>query len=143
MLLNNPGNALPVKDLRSIGVFGQDAAKLGTGPQPILNFGDYQGETFDSHLGSGGSSGTGPVGYLVSPLDALTRRVSGAEIFDYRFILSDNHTVLPPPSTAASLLPVDWGLCAELCGAVRAMSGLHQCFRQGSCWLAVVEGCCS
>ncbi|KAF7192008.1 putative beta-glucosidase N [Pseudocercospora fuligena] len=101
VLLKNEGSVLPLKNVTSVGVFGLNAANLGAGPQPILNFGDYQGETYASHLGSGGGSGTAPVGYLVSPLDALTRLASSDQAFDYRYILSDNYTVTPPESTGA------------------------------------------
>lgn len=59
------------------------------------------GETYASHLSSGGGSGTAPVGYLVSPLDALTQRASSDNGFDYRYILSDNPTVTPPPATGS------------------------------------------
>ncbi|KXT18629.1 hypothetical protein AC579_9842 [Pseudocercospora musae] len=101
VLLKNEGGVLPLKNVTSVGVFGLNAANVGAGPQPILNFLDYQGDTYASHLGSGGGSGTAPVGYLVSPLDALTRLASSDQTFDYRYILSDNYTVTPPDSTGA------------------------------------------
>ena len=106
VLLKNERNTLPLKNVTQVAVFGLDAANLGFGPQPLLNFGDYLGETYASHLSSGGGSGTAPVGYLVSPLDALTQRASSDNGFDYRYILSDNPTVTPPPATGSGFFAV-------------------------------------
>ncbi|KAL4929364.1 glycoside hydrolase superfamily [Aspergillus undulatus] len=98
VLLKNKNNTLPLRGIASLGIFGKDAANLATGPVPKANFNSYAGETYNGHLVTGGGSAS-PVPYVVSPLDALTARAAEGLGFNYRYILSDNWTVTPPPST--------------------------------------------
>ncbi|KAL4865503.1 hypothetical protein BDV12DRAFT_211014 [Aspergillus spectabilis] len=98
VLLKNKNNTLPLHNPKSLGVFGKDAANLATGPIPKANFNSYSGDTYEGHLVTGGGS-AGPAPYIVSPLDAFTARASEGQGFNYRYILSDNWTVTPPPST--------------------------------------------
>ncbi|KAL3444229.1 glycoside hydrolase superfamily [Aspergillus insuetus] len=98
VLLKNKNDTLPLKDPQSIGVFGKDAANLATGPIVKPNFNSFTGDTYEGHLITGGGSAS-PAPYIVSPLDALTARASEGQGFNYRYILSDNWTVTPPPST--------------------------------------------
>ncbi|KAL4797709.1 glycoside hydrolase superfamily [Aspergillus venezuelensis] len=98
VLLKNKNNTLPFRDTTSLGIFGEDAANLATGPTPKANFNSYSGETYNGHLVTGGGSAS-PAPYVVSPLDALTSKAAEGHGFNYRYILSDNWTVTPPEST--------------------------------------------
>lgn len=98
VLLKNKNETLPLRNPTSIGIFGKDAANLATGPSPKSNFATFEGDTYDGHLITGGGS-TSPAPYAISPLDALTARAAEGSGFNYRYILSDNWTVTPPPST--------------------------------------------
>lgn len=91
-LLKNVKNALPLKNPQHIGVFGADAANLGAGPSwPVDVFADL-GDTWPSHLISGGGSGRTQSPYVVSPLDALTQRSANAT-FDINYIVANNWTL--------------------------------------------------
>ncbi|KAF2123062.1 avenacinase [Lophiotrema nucula] len=74
VLLKNTNNALPLKQPKNIGVFGNDAADLTQGlytgvsvQHPGLENGNYDIGT----LPVGGGSGTGRFTYVVPPLDAI------------------------------------------------------------------------
>jgi beta-glucosidase len=67
ILLKNLNNTLPLKSLKSIAIFGNDAGDDTLGP---LNQNNFEYGT----LISGGGSGTGVATYVVTPLDALKAR---------------------------------------------------------------------
>ncbi|GAB7364942.1 hypothetical protein MBLNU230_g5727t3 [Neophaeotheca triangularis] len=103
VLLKNEKNTLPLSNVTSIGVFGLDAANPITGPAMASNFRDYQGETFEGHLSTGGGS-PAPNPYLVTPLDAITERAREGSGFGLRYIISDNYTVTPEGSSGPDFL---------------------------------------
>ncbi|KAG9238928.1 glycosyl hydrolase family 3 N terminal domain-containing protein [Amylocarpus encephaloides] len=64
VLLKNVNNTLPLNAPKSIGIFGNDAADIPTGPYNQQNY-EY------GTLVAGGGSGTGRLTYIVTPLDAM------------------------------------------------------------------------
>ncbi|KAL4810842.1 glycoside hydrolase family 3 C-terminal domain-containing protein [Aspergillus unguis] len=98
VLLKNKNNTLPLSNVTPLGIFGKDAANLNTGPSVKSHFSNFQGDTRDGHLVTGGGSAS-PGRCVVSPLDALTLKAAEGKGFNYKFILSDNWTVAPPEST--------------------------------------------
>lgn len=98
ILLKNSKATLPINQdtVNSISVFGRNAGNLGNGPNQPSNFFDYQGETYMSHLVSGGGP-VAPSPYIISPLDALSHRAAKGKGFGLQYILSDNFTVVAPP----------------------------------------------
>ncbi|KAL4876485.1 glycoside hydrolase superfamily [Aspergillus karnatakaensis] len=98
VLLKNKNNTLPLTNPNSLALFGKSAGNINSGPSPKNNFNSFLGDTYPGHLATGGGS-PAPLPYLVSPLDAITARAAEGEGFNVRYIISDNWTVTPPPST--------------------------------------------
>ncbi|KAE9976589.1 hypothetical protein EG328_002550 [Venturia inaequalis] len=93
VLLKNVNNALPLKKLKTLGVFGNAAAD------------DTQGFTNEhcfenGALAVGGGSGSGTFTYLVTPLDALKQRNPTAFI---QFVL--NNTLLATTNLSTLIVP--------------------------------------
>ncbi|KAF2710089.1 glycoside hydrolase family 3 protein [Pleomassaria siparia CBS 279.74] len=77
VLLKNTNNALPLKEPKNIGVFGNDAADFTQGLIPSDNY-DI------GTLAVGGGSGTGRFTYVVSPLEAIkTKAESWGALVQY------------------------------------------------------------
>lgn len=70
VLLKNKNGALPLKAPRNVAVFGNDAGEPTQ--SSVLNQVNYEYGT----LSSGGGSGTGQFTYLVTPLQAIQKRVA-------------------------------------------------------------------
>ncbi|KAI9688351.1 MAG: hypothetical protein M1822_001300 [Bathelium mastoideum] len=68
VLLKNENGALPLKDLKNVGVFGSDAGDVSSGLY-------YQEDFEDGTLPVGGGSGTGRLSYVVPPLNAIKQKV--------------------------------------------------------------------
>jgi beta-glucosidase len=97
-LLKNIDGTLPLTNPKIIGVFGENAANLGGGPTWLEEVESFQGDTYASHLVSGGGSGRAPQPYIVSPLDALTTRASTGKGFSINYILANTWQVEAPPA---------------------------------------------
>lgn len=80
VLLKNTNNALPLKNPKNIGVFGNDAADLTNGlyfislPDPGYEYGV---------LPSAGGSGAGRFTYVVSPLEAIKAKAGEDTLVQY------------------------------------------------------------
>ena len=70
VLLKNTNAALPLKDPKRIGVFGNAAGDLTTGNYPHSDEYEY------GVLPSGGGSGSGRFSWLISPLEAIKQRAA-------------------------------------------------------------------
>ncbi|KAJ9608323.1 hypothetical protein H2200_007311 [Cladophialophora chaetospira] len=99
VLLKNVANTLPLKNPKSIGVFGTNAINTGAGPTWNEDVALFLGDTFPAHLVTGGGSGSSSSPYIVSPLDALTQMSAENATFDVKYIAANNWTVIPPNGT--------------------------------------------
>ncbi|PWY86709.1 putative beta-glucosidase D [Aspergillus heteromorphus CBS 117.55] len=99
VLLKNENNALPLKKVRRMGVFGAHAGFIVGGPNAEISIAG-SGPTYQSHLGTGTGSGQASYPYLVAPLVPLIVRAS-EEGTILNWILQDNYTA----SAGSSLIP--------------------------------------
>ncbi|PWY90407.1 putative beta-glucosidase D [Aspergillus sclerotioniger CBS 115572] len=96
-LLKNKNNALPLKAVRRMSIFGAHAGAYVAGPNQDLSI-DGSGPTYQGHLATGSGSGQASYPYLVTPLVPLTvKATEDGTILNW--ILKDNYT-----STAGSSL---------------------------------------
>jgi beta-glucosidase len=105
VLLKNTNNSLPLKDLKTIAVFGNDAADLTSG----LTY--AEDSTFDQGtLATGGGSGSARFTYVVPPLEAIKTRaqLTGSRV---QYILNntilasnDFHSIYPFPDVCLVFL---------------------------------------
>ena len=93
VLLKNTNNALPLKKANYVALFGKNAANLDYGASRPEDVFDFLGDTYDSHLASGGGSGLSQTPYIISPLDAFNIRAQNNQVTQLHYILSDNFTV--------------------------------------------------
>ncbi|KAH8878932.1 beta-glucosidase D [Thozetella sp. PMI_491] len=90
VLLKNKNNALPLKTPRTMSLFGAHAGPAIAGPNIAFSVSGVQ-DVFSGHMATPGGSGNAPMPYLVSPLEALSRRAA-ADNTEFRWILADNYT---------------------------------------------------
>lgn len=97
VLLKNINNALPLKAPKRIGIFGNAAGDLTTGPYYLSTNYEY------GVLPGGGGSGSGRFSYLVAPLEAIKARAQqdGSLV---QYIL--NNTQLAEGGFATSIWPI-------------------------------------
>lgn len=87
-LLKNTANALPLKELKSVSIFGYHATQRYVGANTALSV--YQGEpsTMQGHMTTVGGSAMGSLAYLVSPVQRFVDRAV-KEGFMLRWWLND------------------------------------------------------
>lgn len=107
VLLKNTNGALPFKQPKNIGVFGNDAADFTNGQYTLslaggsISAGDYDIGT----LPVGGGSGTGRFTYVISPLEAIKAKVQS-----YRGLtqyITNNDAVAQAGLSSLAPLPLD------------------------------------
>lgn len=102
VLLKNVDNALPLKDLDVLSVFGAHAGPAVSGPNRAFFISNTEPgaipipETLDGHMASISGAGGASMPYLVTPLNALTSRVR-EDGTQFRWIAND------------TFIPVDYG----------------------------------
>ncbi|RAH77189.1 putative beta-glucosidase D [Aspergillus japonicus CBS 114.51] len=90
VLLKNERNALPLKTVRKMAIFGAHAGSMTAGPNGAISI-DGSGPTYQGHLATGSGSGQASYPYLVTPMVPLTlKAIEDGTILDW--ILQDNYT---------------------------------------------------
>ena len=130
VLLKNVNNALPLSNPQYVSIFGKDAGNINEGPSPIEDVFNFQGDTYFSHLASGGGSGRTYNPYIVSPLDALTQRSNEGlgPSFDIKYILSDNYTYIG----ASSNFGASWSIASNAVAADVSLVFLNAFSKEGA-----------
>jgi beta-glucosidase len=96
VLLKNTNDALPLKHAEYIALFGKDSANLDYGASRPEDVSNFLGDTYDSHLASGGGSSLSQTPYIISPLDAFNTLAQNNVVTQLHYILSDNFTLNSP-----------------------------------------------
>ena len=88
VLLKNVDNALPLRQPRTLSLFGANAGAHVSGPNEAFNIGGVSGEVYQGHLATASGAGSAPLPYLITPHQALTERVV-EDNTQFRYILND------------------------------------------------------
>ncbi|KAF2129979.1 glycoside hydrolase family 3 protein [Dothidotthia symphoricarpi CBS 119687] len=90
-LLKNTNNALPLKNRRSISIFGIHAAPRYVGPNTALSVMSGVGPTMDGHMTQVGGSAMSSAAFIVTPVHAFVERAM-KDGFMLRWWLNDTVT---------------------------------------------------
>lgn len=101
VVLKNTKNALPVRDPKSIAVFGNDAGRNTQGPYNDVKF-EY------GTLSIGGGSGTGRLTYLIDPLEAINLRAIYYGAFVQHWL---NNTLIATSNVSELWIPREPDVC--------------------------------
>ncbi|KAF8862662.1 glycoside hydrolase [Acephala macrosclerotiorum] len=88
VLLKNTNNALPLKDKRSISIFGYHAAQRSVGANTALTVYNGVGPTMLGHMSTVGGSAMGSLAYVTTPVQKFIERAA-TDGFMLRWWLND------------------------------------------------------
>ncbi|KAK6208423.1 ssDNA-binding protein, mitochondrial [Pestalotiopsis sp. IQ-011] len=91
VLLKNTNNALPLKDKKSISIFGYHAAPRYVGANTALSVYDGEPPTMQGHMSVVGGSAMGSLAYLSTPFQLFNQRAA-SDGFMLRWWLTDEST---------------------------------------------------
>ncbi|KAJ5243207.1 glycoside hydrolase superfamily [Penicillium citrinum] len=108
VLLKNNNGTLPLKSLRRIGVFGNDAGDLTNG-MSYFTFNGIQNYEYGV-LATGGGSGSGLFTYIVSPLEAIKQKADFKKNL-VQYVLNNSAIIEPDSPYLAALQPSPPDVC--------------------------------
>lgn len=121
VLLKNTNNALPLKNKRSISIFGSHAAPRYVGANTGLSVNDGVGPTMYGHMTTVGGSAMGSLSHVVTPFQKFSERAA-SDGFMLRWWLNDTS------ATTSGGFPASGTELAETTIGVATYSDVCVCF---------------